>query len=227
MAVDKLIRAGVAASKAGDKVTAAVLFSRVVQEDPRSVDGWLWLGKSVSQSDEQIYCFRRVLKLDPAHLEARLQLERLGYLKSEVPPPFSKSVPASVSPFSVDPADGFVQKSVGDSVEEKKPLPSAPSLPEWSEEKEFGEEAEEKKEEGKKKGSRVLIAVFGVLALFSLGGMAALFFLQPNLLAIIENGSKRKHIEILMNELVAIETILLAPSVDASSMIMALSETKT
>ncbi|OQX62094.1 MAG: hypothetical protein B5M51_06585 [Anaerolinea sp. 4484_236] len=113
MAVDKLLRAGIAASKAGDVATAAALFSRVVQADPRSAEGWFWLGKSLPQYERQVYCFRRVLKIDPAHVEARRRLEKLGYLKpeppKESPPPFSEPVPATISPFSVDPEDVFVQ----------------------------------------------------------------------------------------------------------------------
>ena len=181
MAVDKLLRAGIAASKAGDVATAAALFSRVVQADPRSAEGWFWLGKSLPQYERQVYCFRRVLKIDPAHVEARRRLEKLGYLKpeppKESPPPFSEPVPATISPFSVDPEDVFVQDYHANEEEtEGEPPPIVELVPD--------PEPSEKKEEErkKKKGLRVLVAVFSVLALFCLAAVVGLFFLQPNLL---------------------------------------------
>ena len=42
------LQQGIAALKAGDVQKAQALLARVVQKDPRSEQGWLWLGYSLS-----------------------------------------------------------------------------------------------------------------------------------------------------------------------------------
>ncbi len=106
--MDRLLKAGVDAAKAGRIEEAIKMLTRVVQNDPRSADAWFWLGMVMSDSDKKIYSFRRVLKIEPNHFEARGQLESLGYIKpaapKKAPPPTFDSDSESVSAFADTPA---------------------------------------------------------------------------------------------------------------------------
>jgi pimeloyl-ACP methyl ester carboxylesterase len=70
---------------------AAALFAQVVQADPHSEQGWLWLGKTCPTSEQREYCLRRVLKLNPNNLEAKSQLE--SQWETPLPPPAWASPP--------------------------------------------------------------------------------------------------------------------------------------
>ncbi len=97
MSNEDTLRAGIAAAKSGDLARAAALFAEVVQADPLSEQGWLWLGKCLSARDRREYCFRRVLALNPNNYEARSQLESL-------------SGPAKAPPAQVPPARPDISK---------------------------------------------------------------------------------------------------------------------
>ena len=77
MTTEELLRAGIDAAKARDPVTASKLLIQVVQSDPNSEQGWLWLGHCRTAPKEREYCFRRVLAINPQHIEARRQLDIL------------------------------------------------------------------------------------------------------------------------------------------------------
>ncbi len=78
MSTEELLRAGIAAVKAGETAHASKLLIQVVQADPNSELGWLWLGFCRTVSDQRAYCFRRVLAINPNNTEARRQLESLN-----------------------------------------------------------------------------------------------------------------------------------------------------
>jgi pimeloyl-ACP methyl ester carboxylesterase len=141
--IDEIFRAGIAAAKSGDLARAAVLFGQVVQADPHSEQGWLWLGFCCSASDRREYCFRRVLSLNPNNLEARSQLERLSEPSSK-PPAWAVPPPVNVPKEQEEPrpARPVVTPSVGRSEERTVPpflsedarphkpfTPSAPAVP--------------------------------------------------------------------------------------------------
>ncbi len=88
-------QAGITAAKSGDLVRAAALFAQVVQADPRSELGWLWLGFCCTTPEQREYCFRRVLKLNPNNLEAKSQLESLTGSPPK-PPAWASTSPADI-----------------------------------------------------------------------------------------------------------------------------------
>ena len=205
----QLLKAGIAASKAGDDATAVAIFSRVVQADPNSSEGWFWLGMSMPSSDKKIYCFRRVLKIEPNHFEARGQLELLGYLKPPPSPPPKESpsifepVPASSSSpveetassslFSDEPKNAAFQDY--ETYYEEEPEPKKESPPRVEEpafmadvetdvdEDENKKTVKPKAKKKNKKGQKIILAVLGGFALLAIIGVIALFLLQPDLLA--------------------------------------------
>lgn len=105
--MERLLKAGIRAAQAGRMDEATKMLTRVVQKDPRSVEGWFWLGMMMPNDAQKIDCFRRVMKYDPDHFEARDELVQLGYLKPEPPqaeavPAFSFDEPEEESAFSFD-----------------------------------------------------------------------------------------------------------------------------
>jgi pimeloyl-ACP methyl ester carboxylesterase len=100
MTTEELLRAGIAAAKAGDLAGASKLLIQVVQADPNSELGWLWLGFCRTASEQREYCFHRVLAINPQNPEARRQLEVLQRLTAgsqEIKPaPAPNSPPPAV-----------------------------------------------------------------------------------------------------------------------------------
>ena len=91
MANDALFQAALTAARAGDLEEAAVLFARLVKEDPSSEQGWLGLGFCFSEKSQREYCFRRVLAINPNNVQAR---QALGLLED----PRSIAIPANSQP---------------------------------------------------------------------------------------------------------------------------------
>lgn len=74
-AVVELLRAGVAAARAGRREEARRLLARVVEQDERNVQAWLWLSGVVETLEERELCLENVLTLDPANDAARRGLD--------------------------------------------------------------------------------------------------------------------------------------------------------
>ncbi|MCC6297826.1 MAG: alpha/beta fold hydrolase [Anaerolineales bacterium] len=88
MSTNDLLQAGIEAAQKGDHATASKLFVQVVQSDPYSELGWLWLGYTRTASDQREHCFRRVLQINPNNVEAKRQMEilhQIGAVKSDEP----------------------------------------------------------------------------------------------------------------------------------------------
>lgn len=79
MADDSLLREGIAAVRAGDRTRGRALLSKVVLENPESEAAWWYLGLSVDDNQQRLYCFKKVLALNPDHDGAR---QRLGLAPS-------------------------------------------------------------------------------------------------------------------------------------------------
>jgi pimeloyl-ACP methyl ester carboxylesterase len=102
MLTNENLRAGIEAAKNGDLENASNLLKQVVQVDPNSELGWLWLGFCRAVPEQRAYCFRRVLAINPNNTEARRQLEVLE--KPTVAPATTEepvSTPLRVSPQSL------------------------------------------------------------------------------------------------------------------------------
>ena len=76
-AVAALLREGIAAAKAGDRVQASQLLSRVTALDAHNVQAWLWLSSVVAPLEDRAACLERVLALAPDHAAARRGLQRV------------------------------------------------------------------------------------------------------------------------------------------------------
>jgi len=131
---DQMLQEGIAAARAGDRARAKSILAAVVQTDPASEQGWLWLGLCLTTSDQRDYCFRRVLTLNPRNVEARRALDQtqvrpdIPVVKS--PPPLSRSVQAA--PLTAPPkvnAPSLVQApplTTSPKVNAPAPVPASP-----------------------------------------------------------------------------------------------------
>ncbi len=74
MADESLLREGIAAVRSGDRVRGRALLSKVVLDNPESEAAWWYLGLSVDDNQQRLYCFKQVLALNPDHQGARARL---------------------------------------------------------------------------------------------------------------------------------------------------------
>jgi hypothetical protein len=72
--IEARLRAGIEAARSGEITKARAILSKVVLEKPRSVHAWWYLGQVVEDTNQRIYCYKKVLNLDPSHAGARAKL---------------------------------------------------------------------------------------------------------------------------------------------------------
>ncbi len=92
---------GIEAANNGDLESAKSYFARAVKENPKSEQGWLWLGKCLTDKEQRKYCYEKVLRLNPQNTEAQNELDRL-FLSSVTEPPTSGSELVTELPISLD-----------------------------------------------------------------------------------------------------------------------------
>lgn len=93
MSEKELLEAGIKAINSGNKSQAASIFAKLVQQFPNSEQGWYWLGISVSSFDQKHYCFKRVLSINPYHMDAKKHIALLTKEEPDAPPATSTSAP--------------------------------------------------------------------------------------------------------------------------------------
>jgi tetratricopeptide (TPR) repeat protein len=80
---DEMFDEGVQALKAGQRVRAKELLTRLIKVDQSKPDYWLWMSAAVDSEKEQVFCLQNVLKLDPNLVAARRGQVVLGALRPE------------------------------------------------------------------------------------------------------------------------------------------------
>lgn len=68
---------GIEAAKKGNLEKAKSYLVLAVKEKPKSEEGWLWLGRCLTDKEQRRYCYEKVLRLNPQHLDAQNELDRL------------------------------------------------------------------------------------------------------------------------------------------------------
>jgi tetratricopeptide (TPR) repeat protein len=87
---DEMFNEAKKALRAGQRMRAKDLLTRLIKTDQNNVDYWVWMSASVDTEKEQIFCLQNALKADPNSIAARRGLVLLGALKLEdanLPPP--------------------------------------------------------------------------------------------------------------------------------------------
>lgn len=75
--LSRCLRDGLAAAHTGQFDAARALLEQASVEAPHSALAWFWLGISSPTPSAAIRCLRRVLEIDPAHVQARETLAKL------------------------------------------------------------------------------------------------------------------------------------------------------
>jgi tetratricopeptide (TPR) repeat protein len=107
MSEDDLLRSGIEAAQAGNMEEAASLLARHLAEQPDSEQGWFWMSKCRSGS-QQAYCLRRVLVINPDNKEARQALKadalaRRAAIAASAHPVAAEPEPEAASPVTPQP----------------------------------------------------------------------------------------------------------------------------
>jgi tetratricopeptide (TPR) repeat protein len=71
-----LLEEGIASARGGAREVARRRLEELVEIDPRSESGWIWLASVGADRADQKRCLQRVLELNPNHAQARALLQR-------------------------------------------------------------------------------------------------------------------------------------------------------
>lgn len=75
---ETMLMEAIAAARAGDRVRARSLLTRLLRADSSVVDYWIWLSAVVESRREKVYCLESALKLDPTNRAVMRGLVVLG-----------------------------------------------------------------------------------------------------------------------------------------------------
>lgn len=67
---ENFIDAGIEAFREHHLERAQSKFAKAVVADPNSQDAWLWLARVIADRDQRLYCYQRVLEINPNNAEA-------------------------------------------------------------------------------------------------------------------------------------------------------------
>ncbi len=84
MAIDDLVKQGIAICKAGRRTEARVLLEQAIAQDEYNTTAWLWLSGAVDTDEDRRICLENVLTIDPGNAFAQ---RGLAMLDKAAPPP--------------------------------------------------------------------------------------------------------------------------------------------
>jgi len=87
--------------QAGDKAAAQELLRIYLKHNPRNVDAWYWLSRSVETRAEALFCLQQALRLQPENQEIRKLIDRM-----QVGQPAPRVEPAPVTAAPAIPVSG-------------------------------------------------------------------------------------------------------------------------
>ena len=117
--LDRLLREGITAARAGSKDRARDLLLQVIAQDQEVEMAWLWLSSVVDNPGELQICLENVLALNPANEAARRGLDWLAEQTRDHAPQVTDSVERVVAvptqaPLAAQPRDRIVLQSKGE-----------------------------------------------------------------------------------------------------------------
>jgi hypothetical protein len=74
---ENALHLGIASFKAGEKDKARFYFLKAVREEPNSESAWGWLSNTAVTTDDQIYCLKQVIRINPQNNSAAKLLKEL------------------------------------------------------------------------------------------------------------------------------------------------------
>lgn len=76
--IERILQAGIAAARSGDRTRARQLLEAVLRRDENNEKAWIWLASVVTTTEERRFCLERVLQINPGNARARAALQRLN-----------------------------------------------------------------------------------------------------------------------------------------------------
>ena len=73
-----MLEQAIAHIRAGEIEKARNLLIEVLKQNPSDENAWLWMARCVTETEQQRYCFEKVLKLNPQNQYAIRSLNRLN-----------------------------------------------------------------------------------------------------------------------------------------------------
>ncbi len=95
MDINTLIQNGVQSLSKKDHAAAREYLKMAIQLDPRNESAWMWMSMAVENDRERIFCLNQVLKLNPNHPTASLELKILTTPKRSSAPASSPPSPTT------------------------------------------------------------------------------------------------------------------------------------
>lgn len=120
MAIDNLLKQGIAALKAGRKAEACKLLMQVVKEDKHNEIAWLWLSGAVDTDRDRCICLEKVLAINPYN---ELAKRGLVSLTAEADEPLLSMSVSQVSDAEALSTGGPTDVSPQSKTESRKPMP--------------------------------------------------------------------------------------------------------
>ncbi len=81
----QLLQQGIAAARAGQTETARNLLRQAARLDPQNETAWMWLTSVAIDSNERIFCLKRILDINPQNERAIQGLQALGTTPPDAP----------------------------------------------------------------------------------------------------------------------------------------------
>ena len=64
------LREAISSIKRGNTTQGRHLLVKILQNDPKNEEAWIWMSKCVIDPELKTYCFERVLAINPTNQEA-------------------------------------------------------------------------------------------------------------------------------------------------------------
>lgn len=78
MASEETLRQAIEALRIGNQAQARRLLDQLIQNEPSTIDVWLWAAAANDDAAQKRAYLQRALRIDPQDQRARVALERLG-----------------------------------------------------------------------------------------------------------------------------------------------------
>jgi pimeloyl-ACP methyl ester carboxylesterase len=154
------------ALKAGNTQQASAILAKLVQQHPKSEQGWYLLGTLIKDKKQKKYCFDRALAINPNNIEIHKQLTLLDDINPASQPtgqPVSKPVTAPIKPSDSKPSYTYTPQTNAE--DDRTNIPVAISELHKKLEEPHSQPISKKKPAKKKNNNRViLITAFASIA---------------------------------------------------------------
>jgi hypothetical protein len=112
MGVENELKTAISLAESGQKTEALSILAKIVQDEPRNDQIWLWIAQCVTSREQMAFALKKVVQLNPSNLVAAWKLEQLeadpsfepqpGWLDDTRPLKRLRQKPVAAAPASSD-----------------------------------------------------------------------------------------------------------------------------